>query len=335
MPIISGAATGSNANRVNVWIEWWESTIDHANNRSYVYARFYAQTKSDQSSSTYDNNGNSNFYVNGGRVSGIVNGTIDFRSPARPLNVLGTWEGWVSRDGNGNANIRFHGDFSLSSSYISGGGADGTVSLTTIWTGASAPTNPTLSPGTFENSVTFQWGAAQPGVNNAILTYHVYFRINYGAEQGADVGNTTSWALNTSGWARGTVIDFRVFAITQRGDHPVSGYSAIARKNRVPNQPTSPSVPKTSYIPGETIRVSFANTGDPDGNLAGCEVATDQNETIVGTRAGASITYVDVDTTGWQQGIQRRFRVRGYDAFGVRGSWSTYTAQITLNTAPD
>lgn len=336
MPIISGAATGSNADRVNVWIEWWESTIDYANNRSYVYAVFYAQTKATASSNTYDNNGNSNFYVNGVRASGIVNGTIDFRSPARPLNVLGTWEGWVGRDGNGNANIGFSGDFSLSSSFISGGSASGIVSLTTIWTSASAPTNPNLSPGTYENSITFQWGAALPGVNNAILKYLIFYRWNYGNEHVVDVGNTTLWTLDTSIWARGTILDFRVTAVTQRGEYLGSGFSAAARKNRVPNQLTSPSVPKTSYIPGEIIRVSFANTGDPDGNLAGCEVATDQNETIVGTRAGAAITYVDVDTTGWPQGIQRRFRVRGYDTFGVRGlSWSIYTAQVTLNTAPN
>jgi hypothetical protein len=97
MDVIWGAATGSNADRVNVWIEWYEGTTDYANNRSYVYANFYAQTKLTASSTTYDNNGgNSNFYVNGARCSGIVNGKIDFRSAPpynRPRNELGVLGG--------------------------------------------------------------------------------------------------------------------------------------------------------------------------------------------------------------------------------------------------
>jgi hypothetical protein len=43
---------------------------------------------------------------------------------------------------------------------------------------------------------------------------------------------------------------------------------------------------------------------------------------------------VSVDTTGWAQGSQYKFRVRGYDAFGIRGPWSTFTELVTLNTAP-
>ena len=202
------------------------------------------------------------------------------------------------------------------------------------WTAATAPKNPRILPTTYETGVTLAWDGATAGANNAVSGYYVYYRQGGGAEQSINVGNVTSWPLNTSGWARGTSLDFRVAAVTHRGDNPASSFSAAVIKNRVPNQPTSPSVPKTSYIPGELIRVSFANTGDPDGNLAGFEAATDASETIVGTIGSALATYVDVDTTDWEQSIQRRFRVRGYDALGVRGPWSTYTAQVTLNTAP-
>lgn len=207
------------------------------------------------------------------------------------------------------------------------------VGYSEFYTDCGAPANPTVSPNAFENSVTFSWGAAADGVNNAVQTYHLYYRINGGAEIGIDTGKTTSKVLDTSGIARDAVIDFHIAAIARVG-HTWSGWSNQVRKNRVPNTPTSPSVPKTSYIPGEAIPVSFANTGDPDGNLAGFEVATDQNETIVGTNASASATSVNVNTTGWPQGAQRKFRVRGYDAHGVRGAWSNYTATVTLNTDP-
>ncbi len=202
------------------------------------------------------------------------------------------------------------------------------------WTRAGAPYSPSLSPNPYENRVTFSWGPASAGVNNAIQTYRVYYRINYGGENLADVGNTTSWTPDVSGWGRGTIVDFYVMAVTQRGDNPWSGWSNAVTKNRIPNQPTSPGVPKTSYIPGDIIRVSFANTGDPDNNLVGFEAATDQNETIVGNSASGAATFVDVNTSGWPQGIQRRFRVRSYDAYGIRSPWSSFTTVVTLNTTP-
>ena len=102
----------------------------------------------------------------------------------------------------------------------------------------------------------------------------------------------------------------------------------------MPNTPTSLTLERTSYIPGETIRVYFANNGDPNGNLAGFEAGTDADAQIVGSNASAGATYVDIDTTGWEQGIQRKFRVRAYDALGAKSSWSNYTAEVTMNTAP-
>ncbi len=334
MATIWGSATGSNSDRVNVWIDWWEDAPDYANNRSYVHAAFYAQTKSDQSSTTYDNNGNSNFYVNGGRVSGIVNGSINFRSASphnRPKNILGTWEGWVSRDGNGNANITFSGNFSLSSSYISGGSAGGTVSLSTIWTGAGAPSSPRFDQNPYENTLTFRWNAGSGGVNNAIVGYHIYFRINYGGEQVIAVGVTTYHNIDTLGWGRGTVVDFHLAAITQRGDNPWSGWSGSAYKNRVPNTPTNASMSKAFYAPGETMRINFTNNGDPDGNLREFEAVNSSTGQVVGRNQSAAATYVDIPTTGWTPGVNYSFCVRAYDTLSVPGGWSgVATAMLGL-----
>lgn len=328
MGTIWGSASGSNGNRVNVWIDWWED-IEHVNNRSLVHARFYAQTKPDKTSDTYDNQGRSHFYVNGTLVTNRT-GTIDFRSPARIQNLLGSWDGWIDRDAAGNASISFSGDFSIDSGYIPGGSASGTVVLATIWTPASAPTNPTLSPNPYENTVTFSWGAASPGVNNGILGYHVYYRLNYGGEYLAGLGNVTSWTPDVSGWGRGTVVDFHVAAITERGDNPWSGWSNAVTRNRVPNTPTNLSLAKAFFVPGETVRVYFSNQGDPDGNISGFEAALEQNETIRGTNNSPSANYVDVSTVGWTPGVYYRLRVRGYDAYGIRGGWSAYSPAFLL-----
>lgn len=204
-------------------------------------------------------------------------------------------------------------------------------------TDVTAPSNPVCNPKPYENSITCSWTAGSDGVNNDITEYRIYYKLNGGSEVLLDTNSTnTSKVIDTSEWVRGTTFTFRVISVSERGTgNPSSGWSSTATKNRVPNTPTSPSVPQSSYVPGDTIRVSFSNNGDPDGNLSGFEVATDASSTIVGSRAGSSITYVDVDTDGWDHGITRRFRVRGYDAFGIRGPWSTYTAQVTMNTAPN
>jgi len=208
------------------------------------------------------------------------------------------------------------------------------VSWTKYWTNCGAATGLKFSANPFENSVTLSWTKGADGVNNPITGYELYYRLNSGADTKVVLGDVASYTLNTSGFARGALLDYYLKSISEENTAN-SARSSQARKNRAPNQPTSPAVPKTSYVPGETIKVSFANIGDPDSNLSGFEVATDVNETIVGSRAGTSIDYVDVDTDGWTHGIKRKFRVRGYDTFGVRGPWSTYTAEVTMNTAPN
>lgn len=201
------------------------------------------------------------------------------------------------------------------------------------WSNAGAVSNLSLGPNPFENTVNFSWSPATAGVNNAILEYRLYIKMDE-TEQQIYAGSATSYQMNASGIARGKRLRANVVAITQRGDNPACGWSNTIMRNNVPNTPTSLTLDRTSYIPGEIIRVHFANTGDPNGNLAGFEAATNVDTQIVGRNTSAGATYVDIDTTGWEQGIKRKFRVRGYDALGARGSWSNYTAEVTLNTAP-
>ena len=207
------------------------------------------------------------------------------------------------------------------------------ISYGEYWSRASAPYNLSLGPNPFENTVNFSWKPATAGINNAITEYRLSIKIDE-AEQQVYAGSATSYQMNASGIERGKRLRANVIAITQRGDNPACGWSNTIMRNNVPNTPTSPTLERTSYIPGQTIRIYFANNGDPNGNLAGFEAATNVNTQIVGNNASAAATYVDIDTTGWEQGIKRKFRVRAYDALGARSSWSNYTAEVTLNTEP-
>lgn len=211
------------------------------------------------------------------------------------------------------------------------------VASAATWTPATPASACFCTPATFETNVTFNWTKGVNGVNNNILQYYIKYRYNSSAQTAefGGIGDVASHIRAMTDASRGDTLEFCVRAITQRGDNPYSVWSSPIRRNRLPYAPTSPSVPKTSYLPGEAVRVSFANNGDPDNNLAGFEVATDADATIVGTRVGAAITYVDVNTTGWAQGTQRRFRVRAYDSFGIRSGWSAYTALVTFNTPPN
>lgn len=340
MPIIWGSATGPNGDRVNVWIDWTETSIDINNNRSYVVADFYAQTKPDKTSSTYDGQGKSWFYVNGNQVD-YRYGLIDFRSPARPLNHLGHWESWVQHDSDGKASITLAGNFDISSSYIRDGSASGTVQLTEIWTAATPPSSRSFSASIYENSITMFWSGQASGKNNAITGYHVLYRTNDGSgwsgETTVNVGGATSLNINTASWPRGRQLKFRVRCLTVKGDNPISGESAVATKNRAPGTPGKPTPNSSIYKVGDTITLTFSAAIDADGNLSGYEAkmqdasGADYNGgAIIGTSSGTTLA---INTAGWAPGKKWRFLVRAKDSFGVRGSWSAASDYIQIGVA--
>lgn len=198
------------------------------------------------------------------------------------------------------------------------------------WSKAGAASNLSMSPSPYENLLSFSWKAAAPGVNNAVTKYQLRYRLNSGSQTNIDTGAGTTWSLNTSSWSRGTVMDFGVCAFTVRGDNPWSGWSKTVVKNRAPNQPTGLSLTKAFFVPGEIIRVSFTNTGDPDGNLAGFEAATEHSVSVKGSNPSGTATYIDINTAGWTLGVYYRIRVRGYDSYGIKGGWSDYSAVFMI-----
>lgn len=217
------------------------------------------------------------------------------------------------------------------------------------YTAPTAPSQPTgggISPNPCISTIRCSWSGAGAGYNNPITNYYLRWYANGASQWEGYVGNTSYYDINISSYGEGTLFSFDVWAIgTYNPAWSGNLHIGDVIKDRKPYTPSNVSVPKTSYIPGDTIRVSFTNPGDPDGNLAGFEVGMQDalgnwyggssNPTIVCSNASAAATYVDVNTTGWAQGLQWKFFVRGYDAQGLRSAWSASPSQlVTMNTAP-
>ena len=192
-----------------------------------------------------------------------------------------------------------------------------------------------ISENTYKDGVTFRWLSSAPGVNNPCINYDVYYRLNSGSPTLlGNTGNTSAW-LDTTAFPQGTRLDFYVNARSNYADPVTSDYPGQAIKNSAPNVPTGVSLAKSVYVPGEPVRVSFTNPGDPDGNLQGYKAKTSANGTIYPSTAGA--TYVDVDTTGWTPGISYTFNVCACDTFGICSGWSPSVSALVglpMRTAP-
>jgi len=196
---------------------------------------------------------------------------------------------------------------------------------------------PTVSPSSApETTITIEWGTTP----YATAYYVEYYKDAVWVRLKAVSGTSTTADLSAIA-GRGETIGWSIIPYNSYGSGTRSGTRNVTR-NRIPNTLASAPTPNATLIePGTPIRLSFTNAGDPDGNLSGYEVAM-QNSAgqwynsgqIVGSRAGASIDYVDVGTTGWTRGGKWKFFIRGYDARGIRGNWSPASALVTVNSAP-
>ena len=130
--IINGSGTGTNSDRIDVWIEYAVISQDKENNRSRVTAYFYTALKDGESSGTWSSDeGYSSFSVNGVSGTGLWNDhAYDFRETT-PMR-LGSYNGYITHTEDGTKTIAMTGSFSTESSHISGGNVSGNVTLPTI-----------------------------------------------------------------------------------------------------------------------------------------------------------------------------------------------------------
>lgn len=144
--IVNGAGTGTNGDRIDVWVEYKAVEQSVTGNYSTIIAYFYAALKADQSSSTAFEYGlASTLTVDGVAGSGWTNAGYDFTEPSKPCvdstavdddgvtkNYLGKFKGNIAHSDDGTRSVTIKGSFTTKSSYISGGSIAVTVALPTI-----------------------------------------------------------------------------------------------------------------------------------------------------------------------------------------------------------
>lgn len=130
--VITGSATGSNGNRLDVWAEYKITEQSIENNKSYIRVYYYAQPNT--ASATYGGNGfNSSVTVNGASGTGLTNAPYDFRGTSASYRIQwGSYAGWISHNGDGTKTATVAGSFTTKSSYISGGSISKSITLPAI-----------------------------------------------------------------------------------------------------------------------------------------------------------------------------------------------------------
>ena len=142
--IINGSGSGSNANRIDVWIEYAVISQNTSMNASQVYVYFYTALRDGYTSATHGSKGlYSNLTVDGSSGNTISNGSYDFRDTTPRL--LASYGGYVYHNSDGTGYASVSGSFQTPSTYISGGSVSGTIYLPTIYREASLTSAPNFT----------------------------------------------------------------------------------------------------------------------------------------------------------------------------------------------
>ena len=142
--IINGSGSGSNANRIDVWIEYAVISQNTSMNASQVYVYFYTALRDGYTSSTHNSSGlYSTLTVDGSSGNTISNGSYDFRDTTPKL--LASYGGYVYHNSDGTGYASVSGSFQTKSTYISGGSVSGTIYLPTIYREATLTSAPNFT----------------------------------------------------------------------------------------------------------------------------------------------------------------------------------------------
>lgn len=147
--VVSGTGTGTNGDRIDVWVEYKVISQSVVNNTSTIRAYFYAALKTGSSASTgLDYGLYSTFSVGGVAGTGRSNVGYNFTKPGVPCvvssavdgdgvtkNYLGRFEGTIAHNADGKKSVRIEGSFTTQSAFISGGNISATIALPAICSG--------------------------------------------------------------------------------------------------------------------------------------------------------------------------------------------------------
>ncbi len=148
--IINGTGTGSNADRIDVWVEYKVVSQSTEDNQSRVIAYFYTARKAEESSDTWGGDGGySSFSVNGVSGTGLWDDhAYDFRITT-PMK-MGGFDRDITHNQDGTKTVAVAGSFSTASSFISGG-----------YIPAKNVTLPTIERGMFRVRTSGVWRTAK------------------------------------------------------------------------------------------------------------------------------------------------------------------------------
>ena len=101
--------------------------------------------------------------------------------------------------------------------------------------------------------------------------------------------------------------------------------------NQAPTAPSTITVP-SEVIGGENLSISWGQSTDPDGNLAGYKLERKVNGgSWSQVYSGSSRSYTDSITYGWEN-VQ--YRVKAYDAAGAESAYTTSAVRTVTNNRP-
>ena len=169
--IRNGSGTGTNGNRIDVWVEYYIGSYNITNNTTPFTAYFYTALNSSYSSSTSNYQGlNSTFTVNGSSGYGVSNQSYDFTSSSI-VNQIGYYSSNIEHNSDGTKSISISGSFTTSSSWITGGYvSEFTVALPTI---PRASSFGTISGNTIGSNMTVNINS-----NSSSFTHQLWYKLS-------------------------------------------------------------------------------------------------------------------------------------------------------------
>lgn len=218
--IINGTSTGSNASKVDCWLEW-KVTAQNAD-ANYSVVDLYLYAASTVSSSTSWSSPEWFGYVKCDDEHHSMNTTYDFSN--YKVNCFGHHEFTIYHNSDGQKTVTLSGAWETShSSYISGGSASGSVELPALITACTAPTWFTLSPEKFNKVITLSWGGAQGGRRNDITGYDTQLMVSpdgieWPTQWGQRGVDESSPSTSQPGMERGYYVKYRIRTIGTAGE---------------------------------------------------------------------------------------------------------------------
>lgn len=213
-----------------------------------------------------------------------------------------------------------------------------TIDFPSGWTNVGKPPKPTSTASWNETSVTFNWGAAANGSNNAVKGYTWYLSI-YRPSEGTWVklgeAYTTSRTVtrNVSSDERGSHYDLKVKAHGTQGD--VSAYGPNSdpdpRRNYAPATPVVQTIGGVAPANGMTVAANASLITNASGDSGGY---------ASGYTAVKRAAYCGSSNTGWQSsttlnppwssyvGQTVNVNTRAYDGFVASAYSTTYSVNV-------